>query len=726
MSKEVTAKKSYKFNFSIKNIIFLILKIFLSFLIYDFRIFDYLLNFYHIEKFIDSFSPWIYLSFPVIENFIKLFLILKLFKFQNLKKILYKEKDFISNPIILDFAPWNIINEENVLQEFFNLIKNQLRKSNNINDLDEIIKTLEKYANKVCNNFTNNCFNFKQEDDNTVLNLKKDLSKQLKKLNHKFIIFIDDVDRLTDNEILLIMKIIKSIADLPNIIYFISFDRKIVSEALNKYHKNNGDKFLEKIIQIPFELPNIQKEKIENYINKLLQSFVISFTELNNIWNEQYAKYWDAITFQGFYDYFNNLRDIHRYFNALEINYNPEIHNEVNFIDFLIVNIWQLFYKELYDFIRQNASFFTRDFNKLTEEEKEIYRNEIEKCFKNVNIKQKEILKAHLITLFPNITGLYHGIYSISMDSEEERRITGRICCYEHFIKFFSYQNIPNEITLTEMHYYIDISKSIENFSKIFLELENRRKTKLFLQKLEDYIEILSEEQCINIIQVLLDIGDYLELYNEGFWSSDIYANIDRIIYKILKKNISNKYQILLESINKSKSLYPSLSYVDLLIRSLTHTDGAIYQDYVNSEQCEKLKNLVLEKLNIWARNTLNGLKNDLLPFDGNLLKHHMFYWILIFWFDNGDKESLAVFINAITESDKGLINFLNIIKQEVKISDSNGCRTLYRYNKNSLLKFFKQEYILERLKSINNSENKTIINAVIDCLNDVQHDFEL
>ena len=137
-----------------------------------------------------------------------------------------------------------------------------------------------------------------------------------------------------------------------------------------------------------------------------------------------------------------------------------------------------------------------------------------------------------------------------------------------------------------------------------------------------------------------------------------------KIHYKILKKNISNKYQILLESINKSKSLYPSLSYVDLLIRSLTHTDGAIYQDYVNSEQCEKLKNLVLEKLNIWARNTLNGLKNDLLPFDGNLLKHHMFYWILIFWFDNGDKESLAVFINAITESDKGLINFLNIIKQ--------------------------------------------------------------
>ena len=131
--KEISIKKSHKFKFSIKNIIFLILKIFLSYLICDFRIFDYLLNFYYIEKFIDSFSPWIYSLFPIIEIFIKGLLILKIFNFQDLKKFLYKEKFFISNPIILDFAPWNIINEENVLQDFFNLIKNQLRKSNNIN-----------------------------------------------------------------------------------------------------------------------------------------------------------------------------------------------------------------------------------------------------------------------------------------------------------------------------------------------------------------------------------------------------------------------------------------------------------------------------------------------------------------------------------------------------------------------------------------------------------------
>ena len=47
--------------------------------------------------------------------------------------------------------------------------------------------------------------------------LKDELSKALKELGHRFIITIDDVDRLEPAEIIEVLRLVRSVVDLPNV-----------------------------------------------------------------------------------------------------------------------------------------------------------------------------------------------------------------------------------------------------------------------------------------------------------------------------------------------------------------------------------------------------------------------------------------------------------------------------------------------------------------------------
>ena len=86
--------------------------------------------------------------------------------------------------------------------------------------------------------------------------LKKNLSEDIKNLNHRLFVVIDDMDRLEPAEIVEIVRLVKSVADFHNIVYVLCLDRKVVSKAIKEFLKvEDGEKFLEKVIQVAFSIP---------------------------------------------------------------------------------------------------------------------------------------------------------------------------------------------------------------------------------------------------------------------------------------------------------------------------------------------------------------------------------------------------------------------------------------------------------------------------------------
>ena len=93
------------------------------------------------------------------------------------------------------------------------------------------------------------------QQEETVEKLHAELSKALSDQKKRFLIVIDDIDRLSPDEALLIFRLVKSVGRLPNVIYLLVYDRDLAESIIAERYPSEGPHYLEKIVQAPFELP---------------------------------------------------------------------------------------------------------------------------------------------------------------------------------------------------------------------------------------------------------------------------------------------------------------------------------------------------------------------------------------------------------------------------------------------------------------------------------------
>lgn len=85
---------------------------------------------------------------------------------------------------------------------------------------------------------------------------KASIITELRREAHRYVVVMDDLDRLEPAEGLEVMRLVRSIADFPNVIYVLCYDRIALSRAIEVgLGIDNGETYLEKIIQLSFALP---------------------------------------------------------------------------------------------------------------------------------------------------------------------------------------------------------------------------------------------------------------------------------------------------------------------------------------------------------------------------------------------------------------------------------------------------------------------------------------
>ena len=96
--------------------------------------------------------------------------------------------------------------------------------------------------------------------------LKTRLTDALKNLDHKFVITIDDVDRLDPDEVIEVLRLARSVADLPNVTYILCYDRDILARAIERSAKvESGKAYLEKIVQLNVMVPMPETFQLRNW-----------------------------------------------------------------------------------------------------------------------------------------------------------------------------------------------------------------------------------------------------------------------------------------------------------------------------------------------------------------------------------------------------------------------------------------------------------------------------
>lgn len=152
----------------------------------------------------------------------------------------------------------------------------------------------------------------------------------------KYLSFLDDIDRLHPKQIFELLQVLKLTCNFKNTFYIIAYDREAVELSIESQFKNYGKKYLDKIVQADFLIPEPPDEKLEaiffNGLESLCkdQSIIYNVSSLASIWLHR-----------GLRNYFLTLRDIYRFLNSLQFSL-PLIQHEIDITDFLILEAIRL------------------------------------------------------------------------------------------------------------------------------------------------------------------------------------------------------------------------------------------------------------------------------------------------------------------------------------------------------------------------------------------------
>jgi len=103
--------------------------------------------------------------------------------------------------------------------------------------------------------------------------LKKSKSEQsdpgnIEESKNVLVIFIDDLDRCPKNKIVQVLETIKLFMDKEGCIFVIGAANEIIEKALEETYGKDAGKFMDKIVQVTFNLPRIPARDFESFVEK--------------------------------------------------------------------------------------------------------------------------------------------------------------------------------------------------------------------------------------------------------------------------------------------------------------------------------------------------------------------------------------------------------------------------------------------------------------------------
>lgn len=574
-------------------------------------------------------------------------------------------------PLFFHFNPWNFSNQENLILQFFIELENILNKDKNFTkETGEFLKryalritldiaviatagnSLKDYMNKILeksgiDEVLKEKGIYPIEED-SINDIKEKLKNSLSQLNKKIIIIIDDIDRLLNEEVKLIFQLVKSIADFPNIIYILSFDKENVVESLDNINVSNPEMFIEKIIQIPIDVPKISNDLIRE----------LSFNELSKIFSNhsiecEYIEK-DKIN-NNLVSFFNNLRDLKRYSNLLNF-YLPLAKNELYVPDFCILLAIQIFDHGLFLDIKNNQALLTGVYGKNAFDKKEKDTPLLDLIINKKSKIGEEYKKKILANLFPKLEFAFDIGLNYDYEFMKEWRRNGRMCVDINFDKYFNFTIDNNDIALEKVNEILENINNAELFEKNLLLLSKEKKSHIFLEKLEDYTQDIPLENIPTIINSLMDIGDLLYEEYEGMFSHDNRMKILRVCYQLLQRfdTQEERFNIMKNAIiNAERSIDTIISRVGVFDQE--HGKYGLSKEprkpmserTINGSQLEELEELVLEKIQIWSKN-------------GKLLKSKYFIGNIVIWSKIGKQKDIDDFIETTIKTTEGLIQLIS------------------------------------------------------------------
>lgn len=379
--------------------------------------------------------------------------------------------------------------------------------------------------------------------------VRADLEERLKSLPRNLLVVVDDIDRLEPEQIRLVVRLVKSNANLPRITYLLLFQRSIVEEALNPLSAEDGCRYLEKIVQASFDVPVVEGARVEaavlNGLDKLLSG---ELTAQNGFDQTRWGNVWRG----GLHKLFRNLRDVQRFLADLNVHLN--LHRgsrflEVNVVDFIAIETLRVFEPDVFTAISCAKGLLTGESNPP-----EAMRARILKITAGLSDDRRDALNIVLKQLFPSFGWALDSLhYGPDLNAEwlKERRI----CSQRHFDRYFMLRLPDGQISDSEFRDFLELNDKTK-ISEAFDDLDKRALLPVLLARLDEIKKQLPIENISALLPALIDIGDTYE-DSKGFSLSTPFIATWRTAAWYLRgvTDIDRRGRVFLEAMHNSTGL---------------------------------------------------------------------------------------------------------------------------------------------------------------------------
>lgn len=269
-----------------------------------------------------------------------------------------------SRPVVVTFNPWWFSGQENLARAFLGQLQAVLpTKSEKFKKLGDLLGDfaegigglidLSGMTGGAAGKLGKLIGMVTKRKPKDVPALKSEIGKILKEAGKRILVVIDDIDRLTPEETRQLFTVIKALADFPNVVYLLAFDRDVAAQAIEQQSGLPGERYLEKIIQVPFELPPVDRVALRAALFRRLDH-VLGGTS-DELFDQSY---WTNVFHDGIDPLIQVPRDVVRFTNTLSVTY-PAVRGEVNPVDFIALEAVRVFLPDLYDVVRTNPERFS-------------------------------------------------------------------------------------------------------------------------------------------------------------------------------------------------------------------------------------------------------------------------------------------------------------------------------------------------------------------------------
>jgi len=148
-------------------------------------------------------------------------------------------------------------------------------------DLDTLFSAVQRQRRKIHRDQVRSLEQFRG-------NLEKLVERHVEKRRCRLVVFIDDLDRCLPEKAVEVLEAIKLFLDVPGCVFLIGADRDVIEEGIRVKYKSflsglggevspeelakrlpiTGDDYLEKIVQLPFHIPPLREELVEEFIKE--------------------------------------------------------------------------------------------------------------------------------------------------------------------------------------------------------------------------------------------------------------------------------------------------------------------------------------------------------------------------------------------------------------------------------------------------------------------------